>query len=454
MARGLLLAAGLAMIVSAECTAADPASATKAVAPTGSTTRLRMIIENDAGGDPDDEQSLVRFLLYACEWDIEGNIVARPKARDGENLNPERTGLGINRRIIEAYGRSYPNLVRHDARFPAPELLQSRTVAGYDSDDGVALIIKAVDADDPRPVWFLNWGTDHGSVASCLKRALDKVLAERGREGYARFKQKLRLCSYDAFEEHTTTLEPPFSLWVDTFRPEVDGKRWYHRFSAITATAGGFDVQRDVLTGHGPLGAMYPMNTNRAQKEGDTMVFLYLVPTGMNNPDEPLWGSWAGRYGRQEQFPGRNYYWANQTDSWNGTTQRDNTLARFAVDLQNDFRARLDWCVKPFAEANHPPVVRIAGERSRTVKPGEAVVFDASQTTDPDGNALTYRWWVYPEPGTFRGEVPLTGAETPRVELTAPRVAGRQTIHLLLTVTDQGTPPLSRYGRVVLTVAN
>ena len=60
--------------------------------------RIRLIIETDAGGDPDDEQSLVRFLLYANEWDVEGIIANRSAARDGENRNPERTGLGIARR--------------------------------------------------------------------------------------------------------------------------------------------------------------------------------------------------------------------------------------------------------------------------------------------------------------------------------------------------------------------
>src|SRR5215212_2608234 len=60
----------------------------------------RIIIETDAGGDPDDEQSLVRFLVYANEWDIEGIIANRPKARDGENVNPVRDGLGIVRRQI------------------------------------------------------------------------------------------------------------------------------------------------------------------------------------------------------------------------------------------------------------------------------------------------------------------------------------------------------------------
>src|ERR1051325_1837876 len=40
--------------------------------------RIRLMIETDAGGDPDDEQSFVRFLLYSNEWDVEGIIATRP----------------------------------------------------------------------------------------------------------------------------------------------------------------------------------------------------------------------------------------------------------------------------------------------------------------------------------------------------------------------------------------
>jgi hypothetical protein len=53
----------------------------------GSPERLRVMIETDAGGDPDDEQSLVRFLLYSNEWDVEGIIANRSEARAGENRN-------------------------------------------------------------------------------------------------------------------------------------------------------------------------------------------------------------------------------------------------------------------------------------------------------------------------------------------------------------------------------
>jgi hypothetical protein len=416
--------------------------------------RLRVIVETDAGGDPDDEQSLVRFLLYSNEWDVEGIICNRAQVRDEENLNPERTGLGIVRRLIKAYGECYPNLVKHDGRYPAPHELLQRTVAGYgDSDVGVQLILSAVDSADHRPVWFLNWGTDHGSAPSSLKLALDRVLNERGPEGYAAFKDRLRLSSDDQFGEHTTSREPPFKLWVDTFRPEVDGNRWYHRFSSITATAGGFDLQRDVLTGHGPLGALYPTNTTHPQKEGDTMTFLYLVPTGMNDPEQPTWGSWAGRYGHNENFPGRPYYWADLEDQWQGSSHRDNSLRRWAVHIQNDFRARLDWCVSEFSDANHPPLAVVNGPQHRVVASGETVVVDASSSIDPDGHELQFEWKIYLEPGSYRGPIPeLRESMAPQVSFVAPMVDAAKTIHLIVTVTDQGSPPLTCYERVVVSV--
>ncbi|MBI3866135.1 MAG: DUF1593 domain-containing protein, partial [Planctomycetia bacterium] len=104
------------------------------------TDRLRIIVETDAGGDPDDEQSMVRFLLYVNEWDVEGIIATRPVARDGENLNTERTGLGILRRMLNAYEECYPYLRQHDEKFPPPDFLREKTVAGYDGDAGVSLI--------------------------------------------------------------------------------------------------------------------------------------------------------------------------------------------------------------------------------------------------------------------------------------------------------------------------
>jgi len=414
--------------------------------------RLRLVIETDAGGDPDDEQSLVRFLLYASEWDIAGIIANRPAARPGENHNPERTGLGVVRRLLKAYEACYPNLIRHDLRYPRPAELWSRTVAGYnDTDDAVKLILSAVDADDPRPLWYSDWGTDHGASTNNLRRALDRVLAERGPAGYARFKSRLRLSSADAFAAHTTQLEPPFPLWVDTWRPELERRRWYHQFSRITAKAGGFDLVRDCLTGHGPLGALYPTNTTHWQKEGDSLSFIYLIPTGLGNPEDPTLGGWGGRLGLREETPGKPYYWANQADAWNGTTHRDHTLARWATAIQHDFKARLDWCVQPFDGANHPPAVKLASSARLAVRPGEQFALRV-EATDPDAHALTCQWEHYVEPGTFPTALPIERAAVTTALVVAPLVDRPQTLHFIATVTDAGEPPLSRYARMTVLV--
>lgn len=421
-----------------------------------SSERLRILIETDAGGDPDDEQSLVRFLLYVNEWDVEGIICTMPKARGKENLNPERTGLGIVRRLLKAYGECHASLVQHDRRFPTLDYLWQRTVPSYEGDVGVKLIIAAADAPDPRPIWVCNWGTGHDGDPSSFKLAHDRVLKERGPAGYAKFKERFRLSSEDRFGEHTRR-DPPWPIFVDTFQPPLEGKRWYHRFSALTAKAGGFDLKRDLLTGHGPLGALYPTNTGLSpQKEGDTMAFLYLVPTGMNEPMQPTWGSWAGRYGLNEKEKPRPYYWANQKDEWEGTTHRDNTLKRWAVHLQNDFKARLDWCVNGPKKANHASVPHCQGDGSGDIlfvkaSVGVPLQLSAAGTTDPDGDRLRHRWYVYPEAGTYEGKATIADATSTKATLDVPADAVGRTIHVILEVTDEGEPALTRYRRLVAT---
>jgi hypothetical protein len=132
---------------------------------------------------------------------------------------------------------------------------------------------------------------------------------------------------------------------------------------------------------------------------------------------------------------------------------RDNTLKPWVAHIQNDFRARMDWCVRDYADANHPPVPRLAGGTRLTVKSGDAVQLDASRSTDPDGDKLTFAWRFYAEAGTYRG--PTIELDTSRAGIAsfvAPTVEEPQTIHLILIVTDAGDPPLTRYARCVVTV--
>ena len=90
----------------------------------------------------------------------------------------------------------------------------------------------------------------------------------------------------------------------------------HHADHGLAGSSGFADEGDDAsprcrLTGHGPLGALYPTNTTHWLKEGDSSTFLYLVPTGLGDPEEPTWGGWPGRYGLREDAAGRPYYWAN-----------------------------------------------------------------------------------------------------------------------------------------------
>jgi hypothetical protein len=424
--------------------------------PTLGDEKLRVIIETDAGGDPDDEQSLVRFLLYVNEWDVEGILCTRPKTR-ADNANPARTGLDVVRRLLDAYGQVYPKLSLNKPGYPTKQALWKVTVAGYDNtSDGVDRILAALDKPDPRAIWFSNWGTDDGTTSS-LKRAFDRILAERGRAAYEACKQKVRLCSDEKFAPHTLTTPPNWPLWVYTKMPAMDGGRWYHRFSPLTKTAGGFNLERDVRTGHGPLGALYPTATDLPQKEGDTPEFLYLIPTGLHDPESPGQGSWAGRYSMNTTYNIPNYHWCDQRDTWEGITSRDNTLKRWAVHIQNDFAARMDWCVKDPADVNHEPIVQIKGKPAGTVlrveaAPGATVDLTAAGTTDPDGDALHYEWVCYREAGTYEGHVAIADPAAQATRVTIPRDAAGKAIDVVLQVTDAGSPALTRYGRLVISV--
>jgi hypothetical protein len=65
---------------------------------------------------------------------------------------------------------------------------------------------------------------------------------------------------------------------------------------------------------------------------------------------------------------------------------------RWLGHVQNDFAARADWCVKDFASANHHPIVRLRNTKSDMhAVPGDVVTLDATPTTDPDGDRLTFR---------------------------------------------------------------
>lgn len=77
----------------------------------------------------------------------------------------------------------------------------------------------------------------------------------------------------------------------------------------------------------------------------------------------------------------------------------------------------------------------------------------SSEAVDPDRDQLEYLWWQYSEAGTCPVSVDILGAETKEAILLVPQNAEKgQTIHIVLEVKDQGSPPLTRFARVIVTV--
>jgi hypothetical protein len=127
--------------------------------------------------------------------------------------------------------------------------------------------------------------------------------------------------------------------------------------------------------------------------------------------------------------------------------------ARFFAAAQHDFAARLKWSVTPgYNGANHEPVVRVDGPLARTARAGETIRLRGS-VTDPDRDKTTVSWWHYQDAGSYPREVVISNATSLDTTVQIPGDAQPgQTIHLILEATDSGTPSLTRYQRVIVTV--
>jgi hypothetical protein len=114
----------------------------------------------------------------------------------------------------------------------------------------------------------------------------------------------------------------------------------------------------------------------------------------------------------------------------------------------------MDWCVADkFEDANHQPVIQVKGELDRSVNSGQSISLSASKTQDPDGDRLSYRWWQYEEAGSYEGSLDLQNSENANLKFIAPQVSKQETIHIILSVSDDGSPSLTSYKRFILTVS-
>ncbi|MCH6256127.1 DUF1593 domain-containing protein [Puniceicoccaceae bacterium K14] len=465
----------------------------------GSSEKPRIIVTTDITNEPDDQESLVRLLTYSNEYDIEGLIGS---TGIWKLMDP---ATEVIHDCIDAYAKVHDNLLLHSPDYPTAEYLRSITITGnrgygmsaighrgmssegHRGSPGANLIIEAVDKDDSRPVWLLAWGG-----TNTIAQAIWTVRRTRSPEELEEFLGRIRVYDLAGQDDSGAWMANRFP---DLFyiRNVLIYKGMSFKFSAKDTwdeTRGGDEsvvtrdwVSKNIQKKHGPLGKVYPDALHIW--EGDTPTYFYLMPNGLNDPEKPWQGSWGGMFGREKQknvnIVAQEYagapcsrggcwvneepyldYWmyADAEDKWEyGEGIYDNTwcsIFRWRTDFQNDFAARMDWCVKSYADANHNPVAVVNGDESKKVlyleaKVGEAVTIDSSGSLDPDGDSMSYNWWVYERAGTYTGKVEVTEPNASSVCVRVPHDAVGKTIHVILTLRDSGTPQLTSYRRVVIT---
>jgi hypothetical protein len=122
----------------------------------------RIIVTSD--GEVDDECSMVRFLLYANDWDVEGIITSSSMYHwKGHRW----AGDDWADPYLDAYSEVYPNLILHNSEYPSPEYLKSinllGNIAGKGEMDSVTpgsqhIVKVLLDESDNRPIWLQAWG--------------------------------------------------------------------------------------------------------------------------------------------------------------------------------------------------------------------------------------------------------------------------------------------------------
>ena len=210
--------------------------------------------------------------------------------------------------------------------------------------------------------------------------------------------------------------------------------------------------ERSWLEGHisnsrGVLAGAYQSQDGAFRSERDSPSFMHQIEVGLRSREHPSYGGWGGRF--VEEKPETNV-WKDAEDDGN----LGKPIWRWAEAFQNDFAARADWCVKPYADANHPPVVWLTSQANVEAAPGATIALDVSGSADPDGDKLSFHWWSYKDAGKYVGNVTIKDADRAVASATVPADAKPgDTIHLIADVTDSGKPPLTRYARVIITVS-
>ena len=426
------------------------AAAQEADQSTASSHKPRIITTTDLGADPDDEQSLVRLLVCANEFDIEGLIVSTGCWKK------EQSNTQMLDKMVDAYGDCVANLKVHSNAFPSVQYLRSISIMGQkgygmadvgDGKDspGSELIIASVDKDDPRPVWVGCWGG-----ANNVAQAIWKVRATRSKADLKTFLSKMHV--FDILGQDDA------GAWIAKHFPEL----LYIRATGVYGWAPSDEHLAEHIQNHGPLGAVYP--DRKWATEGDTPAFMHVYPNGLNDPEKVDQGGWGGRFSAQKKAgirsmePVKNEFEFDPYLMIGNSAEASKAIKRWSKAYNNDFAARMDWSTtSKYSDANHHPKAVVNGDASRMVQQisadvGSHVTLSAKGSNDPDDNKLSYSWSFYKEASSFGETVEIKDSTSIETTVAIPQNAAGKNIHVILEVQDDGTPYLIAYRRLIINV--
>ena len=440
----------------------------------------RIVVLTDiAPGDrePDDMESMVRLLAHADLFEIEAIVTGSGWNSGGGAYSDD--WANYLHTVIDAYEVDLPNLMKRSGQkdflpiaeeekfqemgyWPSADYLRSRHMMGSrylgvdrlgkdNVSPGSDAIIRLAEEADNRPLWILVWGGGN-SVAQALwqlketgdtvrlNNVLDKLRIYTITDQDVDWMQRGQydLSSHKWMRENFG--DRLFFIW--------DESAWLSQNEIGASNWAQYEAQ---IQNKGKMGRVYPKY--KYGVEGDTPSFLYVLPNGLGDPNQPTQGGWGG-YFRYEVSPD------SVTSCFTNLRNDIKEVSRkyeeyFYPAVFNNFVARMDWAAN--GRGNRNPELVINGQKGLSpivieVKSGENISLDTLGSNDPDGDGIDFKWWVMTEAADSLPEECLLFNESGNAQVNIPESYSGKEIHLICEAVDSASTPLTSYRRVILKV--
>lgn len=263
-------------------------------------TKPRILISSDIGGtDPDDNQSMIHFLMYSDMFQTEG-LISSPSYGEGSKEEILK--------MIDLYERDLPKIKAYSDEFPTPESLRAickqgqkggAPFVGYQTaTEGSDWIVKCAKKESEQSLWILVWG-GLDDLAQALHDAPE-------------IQQKIKVYWIGGPNKKWSTNS--YAYIVDNF-PDlwfIEANAVYRGFFSNSHSPDSLINEKfyaNFINKAGYMGKAFKNYYGGRIKMGDTPSLLYVMN---GNPLNPLTDSWGGSFEKTTHSP-RSIFHRNTT---------------------------------------------------------------------------------------------------------------------------------------------